>query len=143
LFFDPFKLTRADDLARSARSLRLLISTRRFFKPVVDPRHGFKTFGAFKRARGPAGPNQQWHHIVEQSMVGRRGFKPEVIHNEANLIRLEITQHRGLIKFYSSKRPFTGGKTVRDWLESKPFYEQYDIGLKLTRQAQKGERLKP
>ena len=37
--------------------------------------------------------------------------------------------HKKISAFYSSKTEFTGGKTVRDWLNGKSFDEQLQFGL--------------
>lgn len=43
----------------------------------------FRSFSSLKRVLGPAGEGRQWHHVVEQSQVGR--FGPEAIHNVENV----------------------------------------------------------
>lgn len=49
---------------------------------------GFSSFGAFKKAYGPAGEGQAWHHIVEQNPGNLAKFGAERIHNTNNLIKL-------------------------------------------------------
>ena len=75
----------------------------------------------------------QWHHIVEQSQIksNRAGFSPEQIHNVGNVVALPSGKgsiHAKIISIYSSIQPFTGGKTVRDWLSTKTFEEQFEFG---------------
>ena len=75
----------------------------------------------------------QWHHIVEQSQLktDRAGFTPEQIHNVGNVIALPSGKgsiHSEISRYYSSKDLFTGGKTVRDWLSTKSFKEQFEFG---------------
>lgn len=41
-----------------------------------EVQEGYKTFDALKRAIGPTGPGQVWHHLVEQRLAGWR-FAPE------------------------------------------------------------------
>ena len=55
-----------------------------------------------------------------------------MLHNTGNLIKLphgKGTIHNQISGFYSSKQPFTGGKTVREWVSGKPFQEQFDFGI--------------
>lgn len=75
----------------------------------------------------------QWHHIVEQSQIksNRAGFSPEQIHNVGNVVALPSGKgsiHAKISSIYSSIQPFTGGKTVRDWLSTKTFEEQFEFG---------------
>ncbi|MEO1610662.1 MAG: hypothetical protein AAFR90_15325, partial [Pseudomonadota bacterium] len=98
--------------------------------PNVNLADGFTSFSAFKRTYGDAGPGQAWHHIVEQHSVAR--FGAEAIHNPANLIKLPHgsgTIHNQISGFYSSKQPFTGGKTVRQWISEKSYQEQFEFGI--------------
>ena len=95
---------------------------------------GFKTFREFKNAYGPAGTGYAWHHIVEQTPSNIAKFGPEKIHNINNMIRLPHgpgSQHALISGFYSSKQNFTHGLTVRQWLSTKSFSEQYEFGLKI------------
>jgi hypothetical protein len=97
----------------------------------VNLSDGFGSFSAFKRQYGPAGQGQAWHHLVEQGPNTGK-FAAEAIHNPANLIKLPHgtgTIHNQVSGFYSSKQPFTGGKTVRNWLSEKPYQEQFDFGV--------------
>jgi hypothetical protein len=94
---------------------------------------GFKSFNAFKRAMGVAGEGQAWHHIVEQTTSNVERFGAEAIHNTNNLIKLPNgagSIHARISGYYSSIRPFTEGKTVRQWLSTKSFQEQYEFGVK-------------
>jgi hypothetical protein len=49
---------------------------------------GFRSFSAFKRTMGPAGPGQAWHHIVEQTSGNLAKFGNQTIHNTGNLMKL-------------------------------------------------------
>jgi hypothetical protein len=93
---------------------------------AVDAGRGFSSFGAFKRAMGSAGEGRQWHHIVEQNQVGR--FGAQSIHNTDNLVSLPRGVHEQVSAFYSSKQPFTGNLTVRQWLRNQSFDEQTRFG---------------
>ena len=70
---------------------------------------------------GSAGDGCAWHHIVEQTKNNIERFGAESIHNTNNIIKLPNgagTIHAKVSGYYSSKQPFTGGKTVRQWLSS-------------------------
>ena len=46
--------------------------------------------------------------------------------------RCDAGSHHALISgFYSSKQAFTGGLTVRQWLSSKSYAEQFEFGIKV------------
>ena len=83
---------------------------------------------------GPAGPGQAWHHIVEQTPSNIIKFGNEAIHNTDNLMVLEHgagSIHAKISGYYSSIQPFTGGVTVRQWLSTQDFQEQYDFGIQI------------
>lgn len=106
------------------------------FSKIMAARTGtqsFKSFSAFKRAMGPAGKGKAWHHIVEQNPANIAKFGPEAIHNTGNLMKLPHgagTIHAKISGHYSSIQGFTGGKTVRQWLNTKSFDFQRNYGLK-------------
>ena len=82
----------------------------------------------------PAGQGQAWHHIVEQTPGNIAKFGNELIHNTENLIRLPHgagSIHAKISGYYSSKDFFTGGKTVRQWLSTQSFEEQYEFGVQI------------
>ena len=94
---------------------------------------GFKSFNAFKYAFGRAGDGLAWHHIVEKTPGNITRFGNEAIHNTNNLIKLEHgsgTIHNEISSYYSRIHPFTNGQTFRIWISTKPFEEQYQIGMK-------------
>lgn len=88
---------------------------------------GFSTFAKLKSALGSPGAGNHWHHIVEQSQVGR--FGAEAIHNTKNVAAVSADIHAKISGYYSSKQPFTNGVTVRQWLREQSFDEQYQFGL--------------
>lgn len=95
---------------------------------------GFRAWGSFsgfKRAMGPAGPNKQWHHIVEQTPGNTKRFGPQALHNTENIIPMERDLHTNISAFYSSiRRDITGSPlTVRQWLSTQSFGAQRDFGL--------------
>ena len=95
---------------------------------------GFKSFDAFKRAMGPAGEGQAWHHIVKQTPSNVSRFGAEAIHNTSNLVKLphgKGSLHNKITGYYNSKQPFTGGMTVRKWLSTQSYEQQYEFGVQV------------
>ncbi|NJL72649.1 MAG: hypothetical protein HC888_14295 [Candidatus Competibacteraceae bacterium] len=93
---------------------------------------GFQSFGALKRHLGPNKPGQVYHHLVEQHGDNVAKFGAESIQNTGNVIEIphgKGTIHNLISAFYSSKRPFTNGLTVRQWLKPQSFAEQYEFGV--------------
>jgi hypothetical protein len=90
---------------------------------------GFKSFDALKKAMGSAGPGKQWHHIVEQNPGNVAKFGPERLHSTENVVPLDERLHVRISGFYSSKQPFTGGLTVRQWLSAQSWEAQREFGL--------------
>jgi hypothetical protein len=98
---------------------------------------GFNTFNEFKTAYGTAGVGKAWHHIVEQNPANIAKFGAQRIHNTTNLIKLDHgagTIHAKVSGYYSSIQPFTNGQTVRKWLSSQSYKQQYDFGIKTMKQ---------
>jgi RHS repeat-associated protein len=96
----------------------------------------FKSFPALKKYLGSPGVGNVWHHIVEQCQgkVTRSGFNASLVHNLDNVIAVNKAINKAINSYYSStKQAFTGGKTVRDWMNGKSFKEQYEIGVKILR----------
>lgn len=101
-------------------------------RPASAKGAGFKSFDAFKRAQGSAGPGQAWHHVVEQTPGNVAKFGPQAIHNTTNLVKLPHgagSIHAKVSGYYSSKRAFSAGMTVREWIGTKSFKEQRAFGL--------------
>lgn len=93
---------------------------------------GYRSFRAFKRANGTAGEGMAWHHIVEQNPSNYLRFGPYKLHNTKNLIKVphgKGTIHAQISGYYSSIQPFTGGQTVRKWLSTKSYEEQFQFGI--------------
>lgn len=93
---------------------------------------GFSSFSAAKNALGSPGEGNVYDHIVEQSQIGRSGFSSAQINNAENLnpVLSELNQIKA--NYYSSIRPFTGGQTVRDWLNGQSFESQWKFGMGVT-----------
>ena len=95
---------------------------------------GYDSFSAFKKAYGSAGNGMAWHHIVEQNASNISKFGAQKIHNINNVVRLPHGKgsiHAKISGYYSSKPKYTNGLTVRDWLKTKSFEEQYEFGRKV------------
>lgn len=96
---------------------------------------GFSSYAKFKEFFGKAGPGKSFHHIVEQTPLNKVNFAPEKLHNPNNIVPLPRgagSVHAKLSGFYSSKQPRITGpgySTVRQWLSTKSFEEQYIFGL--------------
>lgn len=99
-----------------------------------DGARGFGSMSSFRRAYGSAGPNAQWHHVVEQTPGNVTQFGATSIHNTSNIVRIDTAIHRQVSGYYSSVQPFTGGQTVRQWLSSQPFDAQTQFGLDVLKQ---------
>ncbi|MBZ4043677.1 hypothetical protein K8B81_14985 [Flavobacterium hibisci] len=98
---------------------------------------GYASFNAFKAAQGSAGEGMAWHHIVEQGGSNVAKFGATKIHNTSNLVKLEHgagSIHAKISGYYSSKQAFTGGKTVRQWLSTQSYKQQYNFGIKIMKQ---------
>ncbi|AYE34005.1 hypothetical protein [Clostridium septicum] len=105
----------------------------------IVPNKGYNTFKELKEALGLPGDDSQWHHIVEQSQIKptRAGFAPADINNLDNIISMPSGSdsiHSKISGYYSSKPPFTNGLTVRDWLSTKSFDEQFKYGIEMLQQ---------
>ena len=93
---------------------------------------GFNTFNEFKKVYGSAGDGMAWHHIVEQNADNIARFGAKKIHNTNNLIKLPHGKgsiHAKISGFYSSKQRFTNGLTVREWLKTQSYEQQYKFGV--------------
>ncbi|MFA6172021.1 MAG: RHS repeat-associated core domain-containing protein [Patescibacteria group bacterium] len=103
---------------------------------------GFKSFRSFKRAFGAAGEGKEWHHIVEQTGKNIKKFGEEQIHNTQNLMSVSKEVNQKINAYYSSKRSFTGGQTVRDWVSGQSYEQQYKFGQEVLSQVLKGGELR-
>lgn len=100
--------------------------------------HSFHSFNALKKFLGFPGKGMAWHHIVEQSQIGKRAnFAPERIHNTNNIVSIPSGRdsiHAKISSYYSSKQSFTNGMIVRDWLATKGFEFQFLFGKMILQQ---------
>ncbi len=85
---------------------------------------------------GSAGPNSQWHHVVEQNPTNLARFGPGPIQNTGNIINLDTTVHRSISAYYSSIDPaVSSSMTVRSWVSAQPYAVQQQFGLDAVRSA--------
>ncbi len=119
---------------------------------IQVPNIGFNNFNGLKKYMGNAGEGNAWHHIVEQSQIKNSGFEATQIHNVNNIIAIphgKGTVHAKISGHYNSKQPYTGGKTVREWLRGQSFNEQFEYGMRQLKQygdvipTEKGYVFKP
>lgn len=91
------------------------------------------SFSGFKSAMGPAGPGNEWHHIVEQTPGNVNRFGGEALHNTENVVRLGKAVHTRISSIYSTIRVDITGSvtlTVRQWLGSQSYEAQFEFGLR-------------
>nr|WP_244239314.1 hypothetical protein [Corallococcus carmarthensis] len=98
------------------------------------------SFSGFKKAMGPAGAGQEWHHIVEQTPGNVKRFGPQALHNTENVLPLEKALHTRISSFYSTiRRELTGSPlTVRQWLSTQSYEAQREFGLQAIENFRKG-----
>jgi hypothetical protein len=102
----------------------------------------FKSFEALKGELGPAGEGRVWHHVVEQRAANIEQFGAEAIHNTQNVVVVPRAVNQTVANYYSSVRPsFTGNQTVRQWLGTQSWREQYEFGQRILKQASAGQPL--
>lgn len=106
-------------------------------KPSDVPDEGYASFTKLREAIGDPERTQNWHHIVEQEQGPGDGnfgrFSATQINNKNNIVSIPSgakSPHSAISKYYDSAQDFTGGKTVREWLSTKSFEEQFDFGVK-------------
>lgn len=102
----------------------------------------FKSYDSYRALREDLVHTEKgnvWHHIVEQCQGNctRAQFPSRMINNTRNVVSIPNEVNQRLNALYSSKQPYSGKKTVRDWLSEKPFEEQYDFGKKELDKAMK------
>jgi len=91
-------------------------------------------FDRFKRA-SPAPNGFDWHHLVEQRQFARFG---PIIHSAQNLRLIPRAVHTQISNYYSSIQAFTNGLTVRQWLNTRSWNEQYTFGVKTLKDFMNG-----
>lgn len=99
---------------------------------------GYKTFKTAKKHMENAS-DIEWHHLVEQSQIGRSGFAKTSINNSANLVGVDNNLHSKISAFYSSSPTFlrdsSNYRTVRDWVSTLNYQQQYTFGVFVLQKA--------
>ena len=101
------------------------------------PDIGYNSFKELKADLGTAGEGNAWHHIVEQSQIGKSGFSSNQVNNVNNIISIphgKGTVHAKISGYYSSKQFFTGGKSIREWLSGQSFEGQFEFGMNILKE---------
>lgn len=114
-------------------------SWQRFGYPTLR----FRTFRELKDVLGPAGPQREWHHIVEQRHADSGRFPPELIHSTDNIISLPRKVHIEINTRMSSKSKKFGSDVRRFWVEKMDWRNQYDHGLELIEEVLKYKGYNP
>ena len=110
-------------------------------RTLADPSEGYSSFDAFKKDFGkrPFGDDSEWHHLVEQRALNTKAFGPRRIQNPDNIVGLETRIHHEISDYYSSIDPTVSGRlTVRQYVGSLSFEEQWDFGSVVLRRALEG-----
>lgn len=103
-------------------------------------RNGYNTFRTFKRHHVTGKEKtHDWHHIIEQSNIKRKGYDPKTIHNKNNLIQIPRKIHQQCInRLMASKdvriQGLTTGpyNTLRDTINRMNTWEkQHAAGILL------------
>jgi hypothetical protein len=84
---------------------------------------------AFLKRFGSAGFGNEWHHIVEQGGANEDNIPPELLHSTRDIVKLPKLLHEVVNGEYSQKSAADPTKTVREWLQTKSFDEQYKYGI--------------
>ncbi|WP_460703119.1 hypothetical protein [Luteococcus sediminum] len=103
-------------------------------------RGGFASFARFKAAAGAPRAGYQWHHIVEQSTIAKRGFNPYWIHNRNNMVQIPRAVHQKCVNSWMARkgvRSFgakaASNQTMRQWVQGQSFSTQHRVGVNLLR----------
>ncbi len=110
-----------------------LFDKRSFVKPAQH--RSFKSYTAFKREFGSAGPGRAWHHIVEQNSANVAKFGHQRLHTTVNIVNVphgKGSLHAKISGYYSSKQisiTKSSELTIRQWLNTKSFEFQYEFGI--------------
>jgi len=91
---------------------------------------GYVSFDNLKEAIGSPKGNGTWHHIVEKDNLAE--FDDTQINNINNVVSVSKDVHDMITAHYNTKR--SDGRTVREWLSTKSFEEQWKYGTDLLRQ---------
>jgi hypothetical protein len=81
---------------------------------------------------GRAGDGYQYHHIVEQGGANPQFSAPE-LQSTDNVIRLPTILHEAINSRYYNEAKDAPDLTIRQWLSTKSFDEQYEEGIQIMR----------
>lgn len=70
---------------------------------------------------------------MEQNPANIAQFGTHQINNTRNVIAIDTATHIEINRIYGSLRA-DGSMTVRDWLKTKPYAEQYEFGMQVLRE---------
>jgi RHS repeat-associated protein len=99
----------------------------------------FKSFYLLKKGLGSPGSGNVWHHIVEQRLCGV--FGKEAIQNSQNVAAIPSAANKAIADYYSRVLSYTGGKTLRKWLEGESFEYQHEFGVRVMNRILQGGKL--
>jgi len=94
---------------------------------------GFRSQKAFEAVHGKAPEGYQWHHIIEQSQIGKGGITAEDVYSWENTVLVPRLLHEPISNYYSGKTRFSAKLPVRKWLEGKPKEVHIRLGIQVMR----------
>ena len=76
-------------------------------------------------------------------MLKRGEFPTELINNPGNVVNITREANQALANYYSSipASGFTQSRTVRDWLQSQSFEDQFEFGQDVLQMVLRGQSL--
>ena len=110
-----------------------LAASRGISRPLTEAERSghFQSANDFKKFMGPAGPERDWHHIVEKMDADdTRQFPPERVHSIGNMAPVPRGAHQGaggLSAEFSAKDEFLG-TSLRERLRGQPWEKHVDNG---------------
>lgn len=93
----------------------------------------YNSYSSFKSAYGSASKyvaDGHWHHIVEQQSVKNGINSAQSIYNNHNTVAIPRSVHQLISAHYSSLFGTTG-QTVRQYVNTLSYNEQFDYGLNI------------
>jgi hypothetical protein len=109
----------------------------------VPSRNGYEEFSNYdafykdqrrvlNKRFGPAGPGQQYHHIVTQGGSNEDNIPPEKLHNTDDIVVLPTLLHEAVNGEYMKESP-DPTLNLYQWLQTQPYDVQREIGLQILR----------
>jgi hypothetical protein len=106
--------------------------------------NGFDSYYSFKKEFGKASDyveNGEWHHIVEQQTVDKGINSAVSVYNTQNTVAIPKELHVKISSYYSST--YMQGMTVRQYVNTLSYREQYKFGLEVLTQFAKEMGITP